>query len=183
MADTNSQYDKAMAECRAIFVGKMQDYGASWRIFRPSSITDQLFIKANRIRSLEEKGVSLVGEGVYSEYIGLVNYSIMEIIQLENGHADEPDLNLDRAIQWYDTYASEAKALMQRKNHDYGEAWRDMRVKSLTDMILVKILRIKEMEDNQGQSELSEGIDANLYDMINYAIFALIKLDEAKENI
>lgn len=183
MKDTDSQYDKALAECRAIFVGKMQDYGASWRIFRPSSITDQLFIKANRIRSLEEKGVSLVGEGVYSEYIGLVNYSIMEIIQLENGHADEPDLNIERATLWYDSYAAKAKALMERKNHDYGEAWRDMRVKSLTDMILVKILRIKEMEDNQGQSELSEGIDANLYDMINYAIFALIKLDEAKANI
>lgn len=180
MLDTNSQYDKAMAECRAIFVGKMQDYGASWRIFRSSSITDQLFIKANRIRSLEEKGISKVGEGIYPEYIGLVNYSIMEIIQLENGHADEVDLNLNRAIDWYDNYAAEAKALMERKNHDYGEAWRDMRVKSLTDLILVKILRIKEMEDNQGQSELSEGIDANLYDMINYSIFALIKLGELK---
>lgn len=165
-----------MAECRAIFVGKMKDYGASWRIFRPASITDQLFIKANRIRSLEQKGVSKVGEGIRPEYIGLVNYSIMEIIQLENGHADEPDLDLDRAIVWYDNYAAQAKALMQRKNHDYGEAWRDMRVSSLTDMILVKILRIKEMEDNRGQSALSEGIDANLYDMINYAIFALIRL-------
>lgn len=178
MPDTNSQYNRAMAECRAIFVGKMKDYGASWRIFRPSSITDQLFIKANRIRSLEEKGVSKVGEGIYPEYIGLVNYSIMEIIQLEHGHADEPDLNFDRAIAWYDHYATEAKALMERKNHDYGEAWRDMRVKSLTDLILVKILRIKEMEDNDGQSELSEGIDANLYDIINYSIFALIKLSK-----
>ncbi|MGB0917190.1 MAG: DUF1599 domain-containing protein [Flavobacteriales bacterium] len=180
MADTNAQYDKAMAECRAIFTGKMQDYGASWRIFRASSITDQLFIKANRIRSLEEKGVTKVGEGIYPEYIGLVNYSIMEIIQLENGHADEPDLNLERATDWYDKYSAEAKSLMKKKNHDYGEAWRDMRVKSLTDLILVKILRIKEMEDNQGQSDLSEGIDANLYDMINYSIFALIKLGEAK---
>lgn len=178
MAGTNKQYDEAMAECRAIYVGKMKDYGASWRVFRPSSITDQLFIKANRIRSLEEKGVSKVGEGIYPEYIGLVNYSIMEIIQLEHGFSDEPDLNLDRAIEWYDNIAAEAKALMERKNHDYGEAWRDMRVKSLTDLILVKILRIKEMEDNEGQSELSEGIDANLYDMINYSIFALIKLNE-----
>jgi hypothetical protein len=177
MADTNAQYDRAMAECRAIFVGKMKDYGASWRIFRPSSITDQLYIKANRIRSLEEKGVSKVGEGVYGEYMGLVNYSIMELIQLEYGVADEPDLNIDRATAWYDAFAAEAKALMERKNHDYGEAWRDMRVKSLTDMILVKIQRIKQMEDNQGQSHLSEGIDANLYDMINYAIFALIKLN------
>ena len=183
MADTNKQYDKAMAECRSIFVGKMHDYGASWRIFRSSSITDQLFIKANRIRSLEEKGISKVGEGIYPEYIGLVNYSIMEIIQLENGHADEADLNLNRATDWYDKYAAEAKSLMERKNHDYGEAWRDMRVKSLTDLILVKILRIKEMEDNQGQSDLSEGIDANLYDMINYSLFALIKLGELKSAI
>ena len=180
MENTNEQYDKAMAECREIFVGKMKDYGASWRIFRPSSITDQLFIKANRIRSLEEKGVSKVGEGIYPEYIGLVNYSIMEIIQLENGHSDEPDLNLERAIGWYNQYAAEAKSLMEKKNHDYGEAWRNMRVKSLTDLILVKILRIKEMEDNQGQSDLSEGIDSNLYDMINYSIFALIKLGETK---
>jgi hypothetical protein len=182
MADTNAQYDKALAECREIFVGKMKDYGASWRIFRPSSITDQLFIKANRIRSLEEKGVSKVGEGIYPEYIGLVNYSIMELIQLEQGAADEPDLNLDRATGWYDEYAAKAKALMEKKNHDYGEAWRDMRVKSLTDLILVKILRIKEMEDNQGQSDLSEGIDANLYDMINYALFALIKLSETQKS-
>lgn len=181
MADTNAQYDQALAECREIYVGKMKDYGASWRVFRPSSITDQLFIKANRIRSLEEKGVSKVGEGIYPEYIGLVNYSIMEIIQLEHGHADEPDLDLERAFAWYDKYAAEAKSLMEKKNHDYGEAWRDMRVKSLTDLILVKILRIKEMEDNQGQSDLSEGIDANLYDMINYSIFALIKLNESKE--
>ncbi|MDC0303888.1 DUF1599 domain-containing protein [Flavobacteriales bacterium] len=180
MENTDQQYDKAMAECRDIFVGKMKDYGASWRIFRPASITDQLFIKANRIRSLEEKGVSKVGEGIYPEYIGLVNYSIMQIIQLENGHSDEPDLNLERAIRWYNEYAAEAKSLMEKKNHDYGEAWRDMRVKSLTDLILVKILRIKEMEDNQGQSDLSEGIDANLYDMINYSIFALIKLAETK---
>ncbi len=178
METTDSQYDRAMAECRAIFVGKMKDYGASWRIFRPTSITDQLFIKANRIRSLEQKGVSKVGEGIYPEYIGLVNYSIMELIQLEQGTADEPDLDLERAIIWFEHYAAEAKELMQRKNHDYGEAWRDMRVSSLTDLILVKILRIKEMEDNQGQSALSEGIDANLYDMINYSIFALIKLSD-----
>lgn len=178
MENTNVQYDKAMAECRAIFVEKMKDYGASWRIFRPSSVTDQLFIKANRIRSLEEKGVSKVGEGIRPEYIGLVNYSVMELIQLEKGVPNEPDLNIDRAIGWYDEYIAASKALMERKNHDYGEAWRDMRVKSLTDLILVKILRIKEMEDNKGQSDLSEGIDANLYDMINYAVFALIKLSK-----
>ncbi len=180
MADTNAQYDKAIAECRSIFVNKMQDYGASWRIFRPSSITDQLFIKANRIRSLEEKGVSKVGEGIQPEYIGLVNYSIMELIQLEKGIAEDSDLNVERAIKWYDEYVAASKALMERKNHDYGEAWRDMRIKSMTDLILVKIQRIKQMEDNEGQSHLSEGIDANLYDMINYAVFALIKLEEEK---
>ena len=178
MEKTSEQYDSAAAECRGIFVGKMKDYGASWRIFRPSSITDQLFIKANRIRSLEEKGVSRVGEGIRPEYIGLVNYSVMELIQLEKGIAEEPDLNIDRSIGWYDEHVTAAKALMEKKNHDYGEAWRDMRVRSLTDMILVKIHRIKQMEDNRGQSDLSEGIDANLYDMINYAVFALIKMSD-----
>jgi len=176
MSDTNLEYDAIVAECRSIFVNKMKDYGASWRIFRPASVTDQLFIKANRIRSLEEKGVSKVGEGIRPEYIGLVNYSIMELIQLEKGVPTEIDLNIDRAIGWYDGYIAASKALMEKKNHDYGEAWRDMRVKSLTDLILVKIYRIKQMEDNEGQSKLSEGIDANLYDMVNYAVFALIKL-------
>lgn len=179
MPDTSLQYDRAAAECRDIFVRKMKDYGASWRILRPSSITDQLFIKANRIRSLEEKGVSRVGEGIRPEYVGLVNYSIMGLIQLELGAANEPDLAPAEAEQLYDRHLATSKALMERKNHDYGEAWRDMRIKSLTDLILVKIHRIRQIEDNQGQTEVSEGIGANLHDMINYSIFALIKMGEA----
>lgn len=179
MADTSMQYDAAAAECRDIFIRKMKDYGPSWRILRPSSITDQLFIKANRIRSLEEKGESRVGEGIRPEYVGLVNYSIMGLIQLEHGAANEPDLALDDAIRLFDRHLAEAKALMERKNHDYGEAWRDMRLKSLTDLILVKIHRIRQIEDNDGRTEVSEGIDANLHDMVNYAMFALIKLGEA----
>jgi len=176
MSDTSAQYDHAAAECFDVFIRKMKDYGASWRIMRPSSITDQLFIKANRIRSLEDKGVSKVGEGIRPEYVGLVNYSIMGLIQLERGAATEPDLTTEEAQRLYTHYLQEAKALMERKNHDYGEAWRDMRIGSLTDLILVKIHRIKQIEDNHGRTEISEGVDANLYDMVNYAMFALIKL-------
>ena len=179
--ETGAQYDHASSECREVFVRKMRDYGASWRILRPSSITDQLFIKANRIRSLEEKGESRVGEGIRPEYVGLVNYSIMGLIQLEVGAANEPDLDTARAQQLYDRHLSEAKSLMERKNHDYGEAWRDMRLKSLTDLILVKIHRIRQIEDNEGRTEVSEGIAANLHDMVNYAIFALIKMDEKEQ--
>lgn len=174
--ETGAQYDQASSECREVFVRKMRDYGASWRILRPSSITDQLFIKANRIRSLEEKGESRVGEGIRPEYVGLVNYSIMGLIQLELGAANEPDLDTERAQELYDRHLAEAKSLMERKNHDYGEAWRDMRLKSLTDLILVKIHRIRQIEDNEGRTEVSEGIAANLHDMVNYAIFALIKM-------
>lgn len=178
MPDTGEQYDRAAAECFNVFTRKMKDYGPSWRILRPSSITDQLFIKANRIRSLEEKGESRVGEGIRPEYVGLVNYSIMGLIQLELGAANEPDLATEDAQQFYQRHLAESKALMERKNHDYGEAWRDMRLKSLTDLILVKIHRIRQIEDNEGRTEISEGIDANLHDMVNYAIFALIKLGE-----
>jgi hypothetical protein len=179
MPDTSAQYDRAAAECRDIFMRKMKDYGPSWRILRPSSITDQLFIKANRIRSLEEKGVSRVGEGIRPEYVGLVNYSIMGLIQLESGAANEPDLSTSEAECLYDRHLAACKALMEKKNHDYGEAWRDMRIKSLTDLILVKIHRIRQIEDNEGRTEVSEGIESNLHDMINYAIFALIKMGEA----
>jgi hypothetical protein len=179
MPNTSVQYDRAANECFEVFMGKMQDYGPSWRILRSSSITDQLFIKTNRIRGLEETGVSLVGEGIRPEYVGIVNYSIMGLIQLELGAANEPDLATNEAKRLYLHYLSEAKALMERKNHDYGEAWRDMRIKSLTDLILVKIHRIKQMEDNAGKTSMSEGVDANLYDMVNYAIFALIKLENA----
>ena len=174
--DTTAQYDEAAESCRQVYVKKMKDYGPSWRILRPMSITDQLFIKANRIRSIEEKGTAKIDEGVTPEYMALVNYSIIGLIQLEKGAASEPDLNTEEATALYDRYIGEAKDLMEKKNHDYGEAWRDMRLKSLTDLILVKVLRIKQIEDNDGRTLVSEGVDSNLYDMINYAIFALIKL-------
>lgn len=177
LPDTNAQYDRAAAECRDIFIRKMRDYGPSWRILRPSSITDQLFIKATRIRSLEEKGESRVGEGIRPEYVGLVNYSIMGMIQMELGAANEPDLSTGQATELYEKHLLATKQLMERKNHDYGEAWRDMRLKSLTDLILVKIHRIRQIEDNEGHTEVSEGIEANLQDMVNYAMFALIKLE------
>jgi len=181
MNRTLTQYDKVVSSCREVYLKKMKDYGPSWRILRPSSITDQLFIKANRIRGIEEKGMSKIDEGVVPEYMALINYSIMGLIQLEKGAANEPDLKVQEARDIYDKYISEAKDLMEKKNHDYGEAWRDMRVKSLTDLILVKILRIKQIEDNDGQTVVSEGVDSNLYDMINYAIFALIKLTETED--
>lgn len=181
MSDTSAQYDKVMASCREVFAKKMTDYGPSWRILRPMSVTDQLFIKANRIRSLEEKGTSKVGEGIAPEYAALINYSIIGLIQLEKGPADEPDLGVEESTVLYDGFAHKAKELMQKKNHDYGEAWRDMRMKSLTDLILVKVLRIKQIEDNDGRTLVSEGVDSNLYDMINYAVFALIKMDESEK--
>ncbi len=183
MADnTAQQYHKALEACKDIFFDKMHDYGTAWRILRTSSLTDQIFIKANRTRTIQELKKSLVDEGISSEFIGIVNYSVVALIQLEL--IDETELNLghDRAQWLYEKYTDQAFSLMERKNHDYGEAWRDMRVSSLTDLILMKLLRIKQIEDNKGKTLISEGIDANYYDMINYAIFALIKLDESTEN-
>ena len=162
---TEEQFKSAMAECRALFAKKLHDYGPSWRILRPSSLTDQLFIKAKRIRSLEIKKESLVGEGIRPEFMALVNYGIVGLIQLEMGFADEPDISADEALK-----------LMIRKNHDYDEAWRSMRVSSYTDFILTKIQRVKEIEDIHGATLVSEGIDANYMDIINYAVFGLIKL-------
>lgn len=176
MNNTSAQYDAVIAECRGEFEKKLRDYGPSWRIFRPQGITDQIFIKANRIRTLEEKRLSLVGEGIIGEFRGIINYSIIALIQLEKGAAKEPDLSADEVMTLYDRHAAEIKALMERKNHDYGEAWRDMRTSSFTDMILVKLLRIRQMEDNDGQTLISEGIDANFADILNYAVFALIKM-------
>ena len=167
-----------MAECRTLFEKKLHDYGASWRILRPSSLTDQLFIKAKRIRSLEIKKESMVGEGIRPEFIALINYGIVGLIQLEKGYVDEVDMALEKALALYDKHAQEALALMLRKNHDYDEAWRSMRVSSYTDFILTKIQRIKEIEDLQGQTLVSEGIDANYMDIINYAVFGVIKLTE-----
>ncbi len=175
---TNAQFEEAIAECRDLFSKKLHDYGASWRILRPASLTDQLFIKAKRIRQLELTGQSLVGEGIRPEFIGLINYGIVGLIQLEKGFADTVDISSDEAMILYDRYAREALELMKRKNHDYDEAWRGMRVSSYTDLILTKIERVKEMEDLTGKTLVSEGIDANYMDIINYAVFGLIKLTE-----
>lgn len=180
MQQTSAQFDAVIQRCKDIFLKKNSDYGTSWRIFRVSSITDQLFIKATRIRGIETKGVHLVEEGIEPEFIGIVNYVIMGLIQMNMGESEEIELSRERSEQLYDATVAEVKALMMQKNHDYGEAWRDMRVSSFTDMILVRLMRIKQMEDNQGATLISEGIDANYMDMMNYAIFALIKIDEAQ---
>lgn len=177
-AKTNQQFEQTISECRSLFEKKLHDYGASWRILRPQSLTDQLFIKAKRIRSLEIKGESLVGEGIRPEFIALINYGIVGLIQIYNGYADTVDITNERAMQLYDQYAAEALELMKRKNHDYDEAWRDMRVSSITDLIMSKVLRTKSIEDHNGQTLVSEGLDANYYDMINYAVFALILMSE-----
>ena len=178
MKKTNQQYDKVVAHCRALFEKKMSDYGSAWRILRLPSLTDQIFIKAQRIRMMQENEVRKVDEDEIPEFMGIINYSLMALIQLEKGVSEQPDIHTKKALEWYDKHIAATKALMQNKNHDYGEAWRDMRVSSLTDLILQKLLRIKQIEDNQGKTIVSEGIDANYQDIINYAIFALILIDE-----
>jgi len=181
MSVTNLQFDKVVAVCRNIFISKMKDYGSSWRILRPQSVTDQIFIKAKRIRSIETTGISLVGDDVTGEYRAIVNYGIIALIQLELNYSDTVDLNNKDALVLYDKYVAATKELLQAKNHDYGEAWRSMRMESFTDMILTKINRIKTIEENNGHTEASEGIDSNYYDIINYAIFGLIKIIEREE--
>lgn len=178
MPNTEAQFDKAIASCRNIFAAKLKDYGPSWRLMRPTSITDQIYIKANRVRSLEVKGESWVGEGILPEFMAMVNYGIVGLIQLEKGYADGKDMSVEQALALYDRYMSRTKELMLAKNHDYDEAWRLMRVSSYTDLILTKIMRTKEIEDNDGMTEVSEGIDANYMDIINYAVFGIIKLIE-----
>ena len=175
---TNQQFEQAIAECRTLFNKKLHDYRASWRILRPSALTDQLFIKAKRIRSLEIKKESLVGEGIRPEFIALINYGIVGIIQVNKGFADTVDMSNDEAMALYDHYAHEALELMKRKNHDYDEAWRGMRVSSYTDLILTKIERIKEIENLGGETLVSEGVEINYMDIVNYAVFGLIKLTE-----
>lgn len=175
---TISQFEAAMEMCREIFARKLDDYGASWRIMRPDSVTDQIFIKAKRIRSLQIKGKSAINEGILPEFIAIVNYGIVGIIQLQLGYVDTKDLTPAQAMQYYDDIALEARNLMIAKNHDYDEAWRGMRVGSYTDLILMKIERVKEIEDHSGVTKVSEGIDANYMDMINYSVFAIIKLTE-----
>jgi hypothetical protein len=178
MQNTSKQYDDVISSCRDLFNKKMKDYGSAWRILRLPSLTDQIFIKAQRIRSLQQNDVRKVDEGEVSEFIGIINYCIMALIQLKKGVVEQPDLSVEDAALLYDEQVAIAKQLMQDKNHDYGEAWRDMRVSSLTDLILQKLLRVKQIEDNAGKTIVSEGIDANYQDMVNYAIFALIHLKE-----
>ncbi len=181
--NTEEQFHKVMAECRELFAKKLHDYGASWRILRIPSVTDQIFIKANRIRTIETKGVALVDEGIRSELMGLVNYSIIGLIQLELGYSETvDDIDAARALQLFDHYTDEALSLMFRKNHDYDEAWRSMRMSSYTDLILVKIFRVKQIETLSGETLVSEGIDANYMDIMNYAVFGLIKLTFGEES-
>lgn len=174
MKNTSQEYDAIIATCRDLFVKKMKDYGSAWRILRLPSLTDQIYIKAQRIRSLQENEVRKIEEDEQAEFIGIINYSIMALIQLELGVAEQPDLETPKASELYDAKVATTKSLMEDKNHDYGEAWREMRVNSLTDLILQKLLRVKQIEDNKGRTIVSEGIDANYQDMINYAVFALI---------
>jgi hypothetical protein len=176
MKNTSQQYDAIISICRDLFTKKTKDYGTAWRILRLPSLTDQIYIKAQRIRSLQENEVRKVDEDETSEFIGIINYCIMALIQIEKGIADQPDLNYDEAVGLYDAKIALTKQLMEDKNHDYGEAWRDMRVSSLTDLILQKLLRVKQIEDNKGKTLVSEGIDANYQDMINYSVFALIHM-------
>jgi len=177
MKNTSKEYDTVIATCRALFINKMKDYGCAWRILRLPSLTDQIYIKAQRIRSLQENEVRKIAEDETGEFIGIINYSIMALIQLELGVVEQPDLGVEKATALYDAKVKMTKDLMQDKNHDYGEAWRDMRVSSLTDLILQKLLRVKQIEDNKGKTLVSEGIDANYQDMINYSVFALILMD------
>jgi hypothetical protein len=181
MPDTKEQFEHAIALCRALFEKKLKDYGPSWRIMRPESVTDQLFIKASRIRSLEIKGTHRVDEGVKPEFIAIVNYGVVGLIQLERGFSDATDLTSAEALSLYDKHITATKELMYAKNHDYDEAWRSMRISSYTDLILMKIFRTKQIESNQGLTLVSEGVDANYMDMVNYALFALIQLEFGEE--
>ena len=178
MQNTSKQYDAVISKCRSLFVKKMGDYGSAWRILRLPSLTDQIFIKAQRIRSLQQNDVRKVDEGETIEFIGIINYCTMALVQIDKGVVEQPDLNVEEATHLYDEKIALTKQLMMDKNHDYGEAWRDMRVSSLTDLILQKLLRVKQIEDNEGYTQVSEGIDANYQDMINYAVFAMIHLEE-----
>lgn len=176
MSNTVTEYTNIINVCRDIFSKKTKDYGTAWRILRPSSLTDQIFIKAQRIRTIQEKGENRVGESVEEEFVAIVNYCVMAIIQLKELELDEMEIDPELALSLYEKYIEEAFNLMEKKNHDYGEAWRDMRVSSLTDLILMKVLRVKQIEDNKGNTLISEGIDANYFDMLNYSVFSLIHL-------
>lgn len=175
---TSKQFDQAVAACKDIFINKMKDYGSAWRILRLSSITDQIFIKAQRIRSIEEKGTQMVDDDVRGEFIGILNYSVIALTQLELDGNANMHLSMEEGKKHFEKHIAFAKKLMENKNHDYDEAWRQMRVSSITDLILMKILRLKQIEDNKGETLISEGREANYYDMINYSVFCLIKIEE-----
>lgn len=174
--NTIEQYDQVIKSCKDLFIKKTKDYGTAWRILRLPSITDQIFIKAQRIRTLEDKKVSKVNEGIVPEYIGIINYCVIALLQLQMNENDDLEIAVEKVSTMFDQKIEETKNLMLDKNHDYGEAWRDMRVGSLTDLILMKLFRVKQIEDNQGNTLVSEGVDANYHDIINYSVFALIKL-------
>lgn len=177
LSNTDRQFDEVITSCRDLFTKKTQDYGTAWRILRTQSLTDQIFIKAQRIRTLEEKGESRVGEGIHDEFVGIINYAVMALIQMQLGGETSIEIGTERATALYDIQVAETKALMMNKNHDYGEAWREMRVSSFTDLILMKLLRIKQIEDNSGKTLVSEGIESGYRDILNYAVFALIQLN------
>lgn len=179
MSNTSQEFDEVISKCRSLFVKKMADYGSAWRILRLPSLTDQIFIKAQRIRSLQEGKTQKVEDDIEGEFMGIINYSVMALIQVEKGIAQQPDLDTNTATKLYDNMVKMAKSLMENKNHDYGEAWREMRVSSLTDLILQKLLRVKQIENNSGQTQVSEGVDANYQDMLNYAVFALILMSDS----
>lgn len=178
MNKTSHQYDAVIKNCRAVFINKNADYGTSWRIMRVSSIIDQIYIKANRIRTIEENGAMKVNEGIEPEFMGIINYCIMGLIQIELADSKEMDLEQNIIASLYDKYVLQTKNLMEEKNHDYGEVWRDMLVTTFTDMLLMRVQRMKQILDNKGKTIASEGIESNLMDMINYSVFALIKLGE-----
>lgn len=180
--DTTRQFEIAIRACKDIFLTKMKDYGTAWRVLRPESVTDQIFIKANRIRSIQDKPSHKINENEWPEFIGIVNYAIIGLIQLELKAGDNLSADPSEIEKLYDKYIKNARELMYDKNHDYDEAWRSMRISSLADIIMMKLLRVKQIEDNKGETFISEGVDANYYDMINYALFALIKLSEEKES-
>jgi len=182
MQNTSKEYDAVVQVCQDLFSKKMKDYGCAWRILRLPSLTDQIFIKAQRIRGLQQNAVQKVDEGAASEFVGIINYCVMALIQIEKGVVEQPDLSFEDAVALYSDKIAVTKQLMMDKNHDYGEAWRNMRISSLTDIILMKLLRIKQIEDNKGKTIVSEGLDANYNDIINYSVFALIKLILEKEN-
>ncbi|WP_089999351.1 DUF1599 domain-containing protein [Chryseobacterium taichungense] len=183
MSETSVQFEKIISQCRELFSKKLQDYGPAWRVLRPSSITDQIYIKINRIRTLQMTDKKMVDESEEGEFVAIINYSIIGLIQLEKGFSNDFNENNEEILKLYDQYATEARQLMERKNHDYGEAWRDMRISSITDLIYQKVLRTKQIEDNQGVTVVSEGLDANYFDMLNYSVFCLIKFSEQENKV